>query len=111
MRVLTGQDIYTFIKSQPILKDWSDEQIMEAIFESLNSRLLAYSVDSDSNLDSICLARWYDYCSLHIIAISGFRGSLRQMIHHLRVKFPEVKYLTAFRSGKFVRYNVAKNLW
>lgn len=110
---LEVKDILDFIKDYDVLKGWRPEDIVKAITSAIDLHTLAYTVDdATGKLTSICIAKWHDNCcGVHIIAVAGIPGSLRALIKHLKKNYPNVKTLTAYRSGKFVEYNVAKNLW
>lgn len=104
----TVEESVRFIRHYGLLKDWSDAQIINQILKCIQQNSMAYCVDENQKLISICLASWHDSCSMHIIALAGIKGSLERMLGHLKTKYPTIKYLTATRRTKPVTYNVEK---
>lgn len=102
----TVEDCVRFIRERGVLSDWKDVQIIDQIIDSIHCHSMAFGLDKNNKLISICLARWHGNCCMHIIAIAGDKGELKALYKHLRKQFPQVNKLTADRKGKYVEYNI-----
>jgi len=100
----TIKDCLDLIREYHVLEGWTDEQIVHQISSSISQNCMAYIKDENNTLTSICLGRWHGNCCLHVIAIAGNKGSLRELLQHLKLRFPHIEKITAYRHGKSVEY-------
>ncbi len=100
------RDVVLFLRKHNVLSKWTLSEIVAEVIRAIQQKSIAYSLDENNQLSSICIARWHTNCWLHIVAIAGERGSLKLLVKHLKEQFPTVEKLTAERRGKQVEYQV-----
>lgn len=91
------QDCVDMIKLHNVLPDWSDIQVANAVFKALQDCAFTYTTNTDGKLDGLCLARWDNETSLHIMAMIA-PGKVWNYLRYLRKVFPKTKHITFYRS-------------
>lgn len=97
--MITVSKVVEFIQDAGVCKDWTEQQLRVGIISAVYNNALGFEIDQEDNILSFCFGRWESENTFHVIAMIG-KGKLESMMRHLKLNFPQCKYLTAGRKNK-----------